>query len=79
MKRRMRFGTWCRKDLDDDTKIVYTFKMKDADGNSRTAYFTSDDKCSFSMIWRLRNAWIERIDRVENEFECCWNVVLYED
>ena len=28
-KRRMRFGTWCKKDLNDTTKIVYIFHTYD--------------------------------------------------
>ncbi len=79
MARRMRFGTWCRKDPEDTTKIVYTFKTKEWDGTEKTLYFTSEDECSFSMLSRLNNAWIEKIERVKNEFENCWNVVLYED
>lgn len=78
-KRRMRFGTWCRKDPDDETKIVYTFRMKEADGYEHTAYFTSEDGQSYSMLSRLREAWIEKIERVQNEFDDAWNVVLYED
>ena len=79
MKRRMRFGTWCNKDLNDETKIIYTFKMKEADGSEHTEYFTSEDFASYSMLSRLREAWIESIKRVQNEFEDAWNVVLYED
>ena len=79
MAKRMRFGTWCKKDPDDETKIVYTFKMKEWDGSEHTEYFTSEDQQSFSMLHRLRDSWIESIDRVKNEFEDAWNVVLSED
>ena len=79
MTRRTRFGTWCRKDIEDTTKINYTFKMKEWNGTEHTAYFTSEDDCSYTMIGRIRNAWIENITRVQNEFEDAWNVVLYED
>lgn len=79
MARRMRFGTWCRKDPDDETPINYTFKTKDAFGDDVTMYFTSEDECSYSMIRRLYNAWIESIELVSNEFQHAWNVVLYED
>ena len=78
-KRRMRFGTWCRKDLEDTTKIVYTFKMKEWDGTVETRYFTSEDVVSYSMIERIRNAWIESVERIRNEFSDHWYVVLYED
>ena len=74
-KRRMRFGTWCRKDPDDTTLIAYTF----TDSDGETSYFTSEDECSYSFLGRLRNAWIESIDLVENEFGKQWNAVLYED
>ena len=79
MARRMRFGTWCKKDLEDETKIVYTFRMKENDGEVHTAYFTSEDEQSFSMISRLHNAWIEKIEYIDNEFSTHWNAVLYED
>lgn len=79
MARRMRFGTWCKKNPDDETKIVYTFKMKEWDGTVRPLYFTSEDDVSLSMINRMRNAWIESIKRVKNEFSDHWCVVLYED
>lgn len=78
-KRRMRFVTWCKKDPDDTTKIVYTFKATECDGQKHTMYFTSEDTVPYSLIERLRYAWIEKIDRVKNEFEDVWNVVLYED
>lgn len=79
MARRMRFGTWCKKDPDDETKIVYTFKMKEGDGTVNLRYFTSDDSCSYFFLGRLREAWIESITRVQNDFEDAWHVVLYED
>lgn len=79
MARRMRFGTWCRKDPEDTTKIVYTFRMKEWDGYEHTALFTSDDPQSFSMLSRLREAWVESIERVQNGFSDHWAVVLYED
>ncbi len=78
-RRRMRFGTWCRKDPDDMTLIAYTFKTKEWDGTEKIYYFTSEDVCSFSMLERLRNAWIESITRVKNELADQWNIVLYED
>lgn len=79
MKRRMRFITWVKKDPDDTTKIVYTFKAKERDGEEKTVCFTSEDICTLSMLNRIREAWIEKIERVHNENEDYWNVVLYED
>lgn len=74
-KRRMRFITWCKKDREDETKIVYEFKL--ADGH--TEYFTSEDTVSFSMMERIRNAWIDEITYVSNEFSTHWFAKLYED
>lgn len=79
MPRRTRFGTWAKKDPDDTTKIAYTFKIKEWDGSVKVLYFTSEDKCSYTMLGRIRQAWIEKIERIKNEFEDCWNVVIYED
>ena len=70
MKRRMRFITWASKDPDDDTKIFYTFRAKE-----KTLYFTSEDTVSFSMMERIRAAWVEKIEKVNN----AWNVIIYED
>lgn len=75
MARRMRYGTWCGKDPDDETKIVYTFHMKERDGHEHTERFTSDDPQSFSMLVRLREAWIKSIEKVSGH----WAVELYED
>lgn len=75
MARRMRFGTWCRKDIKDETKIVYIFKTL----NDGEMYFTSDEEVSYSMLGRLRWAWIEKIERVTNGFSDHWLAVLYED
>lgn len=79
MARRMRFKTWCAKDPEDAIKIVYTFRMKEWDGYEHTEYFTSEDCVSISTLSRLREAWIEKVERVQNEFSDHWNVVLYED
>lgn len=72
-KRRTRFGTWCRRDLDDERKINYTFRNFNEDG--KDAHFTSEDTCNYSTLERLRDAWIESIELINNE----WNVILYED
>jgi hypothetical protein len=74
-KRRMRFITWAKKDPNDDTKIFYTFRTKEADKSSKTLYFTSEDEVSFSMMERIRAAWVEKIEKVNN----AWNVIIYED
>lgn len=79
MARRMRYGTWCRKDPDDETKIVYTFHMKEWDGYEHTLYFTSEDVVDIFMLSRLREAWVKNIKRVQNEFSDHWWVELYED
>lgn len=75
MKRRMRFVTWAKKDPDDETKIFYTFRIKETDKSSKTIYFTSEDTVSYSMIERIRVAWIEKIEKVND----AWNVIIYED
>lgn len=77
-KRRMRFGTWCRKDEDDEHKINYTF----TDSDGEVLYFTSEDIVSWSMLSRIRNAWIISIELIKNEFnnpEGEWYAILYED
>ena len=78
-KRRMRFGTWCRKDPEDETMIVYAVHFKEWDGTIKTEYFTSDDIVSVSTIHRLREMWIKTVERVKNEFQDAWVVELYED
>lgn len=71
MTRRMRFGTWCKKDVNDERKINYTLKAYD--GN--TLKFTSDEPQPHSMLTRLRYAWIETIELIDNE----WHATLYEE
>jgi hypothetical protein len=71
MKRRMRFGTWCKKDVNDTRKINYTLKTYE----NEVLKFTSEEEQPYSMIVRLRNAWIETIELINNE----WFVLLYED
>ena len=78
MGRRMRFGTWCRKDEYDERKINYTF----TDSDGEVLYFTSEDIVSWSMLSRIRNAWITSIKLIKNEFnnpEGEWYAVIYED
>jgi len=80
MARRMRFGTWCKKDPYDKRKIIYTFHMKEADGEKHDSFFTSEDIVSCNMISRIREAWVKKIELLNNEFEQdAWSVELYED
>ena len=69
-KRRTRFGTWCKRDPDDERKINYTF----TDFRGDTMRFTSEDYCGPSFIFRLTNAWIKNIELINNE----WFAELYE-
>ena len=69
--RRMRFGTWCKKDINDERKINYTLKTYD----KKILKFTSDDEQPPSMLGRLQNAWIEKISLIDNE----WIAILYEE
>lgn len=71
MKRRMRFVTWCKKDVNDERKINYTFKTYE----NEVLKFTSEEEQPRSMLIRLQNAWIEKIELLNNE----WFVTLYED
>ena len=80
MARRIRFGTWCKKDPDDERKIIYTFHMKEADGTKHDSFFTSEDIVSWNMLSRIREAWVKKIELLNNEFEQdAWSVELYED
>ena len=79
MAKRLRFGTWCRKELKDNKKIVYTFHMIEADGTRSTKYFTSEDDYSLVVLPRLHFAWIKEIKRVKNEFSDHWYAELEEE
>ncbi|MEE1078545.1 MAG: hypothetical protein UIC64_05770 [Agathobacter sp.] len=70
-KRRMRFVTWCKKDVNDERKINYTLKTYDG----KVIKFTSDEPQPNSMLRRLQDAWIETIELVNNE----WFATLYEE
>ena len=74
-KRRTRFGTWCKRDENDETKIFYTFRMKNYDGMQEVKHFTSDDGVPASWLTRLYYAWIESIERKEEG----WQVSIYEE
>ena len=66
------------KDENDERKINYTF----TDSDGEVLYFTSEDIVSWSMLSRIRNAWITSIELIKNEFnnpEGEWYAVLYED
>ena len=69
-KRRMRFVTWCKKDVNDERKINYTLKTYDY----KVLNFTSEEEQQRSMLIRLQNAWIDKIKLVNNE----WFANLYE-
>lgn len=71
MKRRMRFATWCKKDVNDERKINYTLKTYD----NKILNFTSDEGQPQSMLIRLQNAWIDKIELINNE----WFATLYEE
>ena len=70
-KRRMRFVTWCKKDVNDKRKINYTLKTYDY----KVLNFTSEEEQPRSMLIRLQNAWIDKIKLVNNE----WFATLYEE
>lgn len=69
--RRMRFVSWCKKDINDERKIHYTLKTYD----EKVLQFTSDDEQPYSMLVRLQNAWIDKIELIDNE----WFATLYEE
>ena len=71
MARRMKFVTWCKKDVDDERKINYTLKTHDC----KILKFTSEEEQPHSMLNRVRNSWIDKIELVNNE----WFVTLYEE
>ena len=71
-KRRMRFITWCKKDINDVRPINYTFKS--ADG--KIHHFTSENTVTPHMMNRVRYSWVESIELTP---ENTWNVVIYED
>ena len=70
-KRRMRFVTWCKKDVNDERKINYTLKTYD----DKVLNFTSEEEQPRSMLIRLQNALIDKIKLVNNE----WFANLYEE
>lgn len=79
-KRRMRFVTWARKDPEDETPIRYTFRMTDpAYKTECVRYFTSEDSVPFSMLERVRAAWVEKIEKREDDLGVYWEVFIYED
>ena len=71
MARRMRFVTWCKKDVNDERKIHYTLRTYD----DNVLKFTSEEEQPRSMLNRVRNSWIDKIELVNNE----WFVTLYEE
>lgn len=73
MTRRMRFKTWCKKDVDDERKINYKFTMKDEE--EKVVEFTSEDEMPIWMIGRIREAWVRKIELINDE----WYAEIYED
>ena len=69
--KRMRFLTWCKKDINDERKINYTIKTYE----NEVIKFTSDEPQTNSMLRRLQEMWIDKIELINNE----WFVSLYED
>ena len=66
----MRYIDWCRKDPDDERKINYVFTKYDG----CKEFFTSDDELSPMWIYRLQQAYVQRIRLVGNE----WYIQLEE-
>lgn len=79
MEKGIRLKDWWRENIDDERKINYIFI------NSKTNkiyYFTNEDSLSHGITERLRHAWIESIELINDEFnnpEGEWYVTLYED
>ena len=71
MARRMRFQTWAKKDPEDTRRIFYLLTDKDG----KIEVFTSEDTVSYSMLERVRNAWVRSIKLVGET----WYADLYED
>lgn len=67
----MKFIDWCKKDPNDNRKINYVFT--EWDGTKQ--FFTSEDELTPSWIFRLQEAYVQRIRLVGNE----WYVQLTED
>lgn len=66
----MKFIDWCKQDVDDERKINYVFTKYDG----CKEFFTSDDELSPMWIYRLRQAYVQRIRLVGNE----WYIQLEE-
>lgn len=79
MEKRIRLENWWREDIDDERKINYIFR--DSKTN-KTYYFTNEDSWSYGITKRLKHAWIESVELINNKFsnpEGEWYVTLYED
>lgn len=66
----MRYIDWCRKDPDDERKINYVF----TEWNGEKQSFTSEDEVTPLMMLRLKEARVQRIRFVGNE----WYIQLEE-
>ena len=79
MEKRIKLKNWWQEDIDDERKINYIFINNKT---NKTYYFTNEDSLSYGITERLRHAWIESIELIQNEFnnpEGEWYVTLYED
>lgn len=71
MRRLLRFLTWCKRDIADERKINYTFRTYE----NEVLKFTSEEEQPGSLLVRLQNAWVEKIELINNE----WFVTLCEE
>ena len=70
MKRRTRFVTWAKRDPEDTKAMKITFKSTDG-----VIKLNSGQPISYSMMERIREAWIESVELVDNE----WIIIIYEE
>lgn len=70
----MNFRDWCALDRSDTRKIVYTINGF-WDDTAHEEHFTSEDLVSFSMIGKIQEAHITRVELVNNEWvvALCYN------
>lgn len=73
--RRTRFITWARRDMNDTTPIKYTFK----ESTGKELKMTSENTVSYHLMERIRYAWIDSIEKKQDESGEYWDVRIYED
>lgn len=66
--RRQKFINWCKKDVNDETKINYTCKISD----NEIIYCTSEEEVGYPLFRWIQEAYIESIYKENNE----WYVTL---